>query len=503
MMMPHGFRPPTWTILRRRTERAPSFLALLVALAATLAPPALEARQIERESRVPIAPEIGVLELSPELRNRLGLFGDTQGFSAARLFLREDGSTILEIETFLEGRLERERRVISDGELLVLRDQMATRFAVAGAPPEFTREGRGGLVLGQTLLGLAFQGWAVPLAFDIDSPQGVVAAYLLTAGAAFYLPYRLTRDRTVSDAHRDLTFYGGTRGILVGALIGDAIADQDGDATRTRVGAGLAGSVVGSLVGFVAADRGRPNPGRQALWTTMGDFGFLGGAATAYATGPLVSDDIYSVEGVYLESKMRNRPLAHGITLAGGAMGLVAGRWLGERERYTEGNVAVLRSTGLLGAHFGLTLARATGSEDGQLLAGSAVVGGVAGIVGGNRLLREKRFSGGEGLLVNAGHIAGAAAALGVTYLVVEEVDQHPVLYLTMSALGSLLGAGLVYRALGEGSAADVSLGVGSTNGSRDAGPGGVTFALYPERLLLGGLLPNGGPVPTLLSVRF
>src|SRR5690606_5706536 len=121
-------------------------------------------------------------------------------------------------------------------------------------------------------------------------------------------------------------------------------------------------------------------------------------------------------DGLLVESRTRNPALGHALTIAGGAGGLLAGRWLSTREAYTEGNVHALRSAALLGTHSGLALTRAFGVRDDQALVAGALVGGLAGVALGNRQLRSNRFTAGEGLLVNAAHIAGGAAALGFTY---------------------------------------------------------------------------------------
>jgi hypothetical protein len=392
---------------------------------------------------------------------------------------------LLEIESRVAGRLTRERRELSPAELAELRALVAGRLAEGGGVLAGTREGRGGLVLGQTLLGLGYHGWAVPVALDVETTQAGVAAYLLTAGSTFFLSYRLTRDRTVSDAHRDLSLYGGTRGILFGALAADAASyADDGAADRARLGAGVIGGLGGSLLGFLAVDRYAPDDGTAALWGAMGDVGFAAGATIAYAAGPYTSHDVLHEEFGFVESELRNRALGHAMTLSGGVVGLLAGRWLGGREAYTEGNVHSLRSAILLGAQTGLTSTRAVGTEHDRTLAAGALAGAGAGLYLGNRLLRGNRFTAGEGLLVSAGHLAGGATALGITYLLVEEIDDHPLLYLATSTVGSLLGAGLTYRALGEGSADPPGVGL-RRGAARRLAVRGATLELHPESLLL------------------
>ncbi len=91
-------------------------------------------------------------------------------------------------------------------------------------------------MLVETILGLGFYGWAVPVGFDIDSDRGAVAAYLLTAGASFYLPYRITRNTSV-------TVPGGQLLLPVAwALFEDEEADDD---EKPIVASVLAGAAAG------------------------------------------------------------------------------------------------------------------------------------------------------------------------------------------------------------------------------------------------------------------
>lgn len=474
----------------------------------------LAAQVPERERQEALAPTLGIVEISPELRNRLGLFPGVDGFRVARLLLREDGTAVLEVESGGAGRVVRERQLLDREGLEAFRARLASLLEAAGTPVVATREGRGGLVLGHTLLGLGYHGWAVPVALDIDSTQGAVAAYLLTAGASFYLPYRLTRDRTVGRAHRNLTLYGGTRGIASGLLLGDLVMSDDepvNDSNRTqvRIGAGSVVGQAGALMGFLAAERWRPTEGTAALWGALGDAGLAGGAALALAVGPYseAEEEVRDGDLIYMDTRLRSRRAGHALTLVGHGVGLAAGGWLGTRRDYSTGDATALRSATVLGAQVGATLARSF-TDDEQVLAGSALAVGIGGIVAGDRLLGDRSLEGGAGLLVAAGHLAGGATALGVTYLITEEIEDRPVLYLTTSTLGSILGAGLVWRAVAPG------------RGAREAGAAspddGPRLTLHPDGLLLGLLEWRGAGNPAgrvgaagsrrdlpLLTVRF
>jgi hypothetical protein len=423
---------------------------------ALLAPAAVTAQQtVERERQTWVLPDAQMLEISRDLRDRLGLFPEVRDFVVARLFFTADGGTVLEIESREEGQLLRERRILSPEALETFRDTLARQLGERSAPEAINREGRGGLVLGHTLLGLGYHGWAVPVALDVNSPRTAVAAYLLAAGASFALPYRLTRDRDVTDVHRTLSLYGGTRGIASGLLLGDILLgkDEGGDeTTRARLSGGLVVSAVGSTLGFVAADRMRPSEGQAELWGAMGDAGFAAGAAMAYLTGPYQSKSVVIMDpwGSWEESRRRNRRGGHAITLAGQGLGIASGMWMGSRQDYATGDVSVLRSTIVLGVQTGASLASIGKAEDEGAVA-AMLAGGLTTLALGDWMLGPRGLGTGEGLLVNAGHVAGSALALGLTYLLVDPSDNRESIFLTTSTLGGWAGAILVWRAVQPG----------------------------------------------------
>lgn len=415
--------------------------ALLVAVLLLRPGSSLSAQEVERQ--VPVDSTLGLVEITPEIRRELGLFPEVERFEAARLFATAQGRFVLEITSEPRGRLTRERRIMAPEEVARFRSELARRVAVRGGAVARSSEGRGGLVLGETLLGLGFYGPVLPIVFDVDSDRGAVAAYLLTAGASFYLPYRLTRNRSVTDTHRRLTLYGATRGALLGGTLGSLIEGDHGD-ERVYLGLAMAASVAGSLAGFGAA-RPSVSEGKAALWSTMGDFGFAFGFGAAAAAGFYDRESVIA-EGGFSDERYVNLRAGHALGLLGAAGGLATGYWLGEREDYTVGDATVLRSSGLLGAQLALPVANVLGGDDEGPYMTAALSGAALGIVAGNRLLRPEAFSPSQGLLVAAGQLAGGLSALGLTYLLSSGADD--LAYLTTSALGSAAGFALTFRAL-------------------------------------------------------
>jgi len=414
-------------------------------------------QDVVREVQIPFDTAGEILEISPELRRSAALFPEAEGYQGARLFQQENGTVVLEV-SWLDGqRVTRERRVLSSPEISALRSELARALAAAQVAPAFTREGRGGLVWGATGIGLGFYGWAIPVALDIDDERGAVATYLLTAASSFYLPYRLTRNRSVSNAHRSMALWGATRGALYGGTIGFGLTDRGGpndfddddeSEWRMRFGAAAVASVAGGVLGFKAVDWTGIGQGTAELRQTLADFSTVGGFGVSYVLGLYDDETIITNDGEFREEPDLLPPSL--LAVAIGGAGLAAAQWVGGDGRYTPGDVHVLRSFGLLGAQALLPLANLVDEHEAKTHVAAAILGAAPGLFFGDRVLRTQDFSSGDGLLVAAGHLAGGLLGGGLTYLVDPNTERDELIYFAATAAGSAAGLVFTYRALAD-----------------------------------------------------
>jgi hypothetical protein len=395
-------------------------VGLLLALLLAAAP--LSAQEVN----VPIDAAGRLERVDRALALRLGLWTERYpGFEEARLFQAPDGRFVLEITSRREGRLVRDRLAMSRAEAEALRAELTERLAAAAARPAFTQEGRPLLLAGTSLMGLAYYGWAIPYALDVQDTRLAVATYMLTAGASFFVPWALTRDAHVTMAMTDFALWGMTRGAVHGVLLHGAVVgefdDQSTFATSVAVSAGLAYGA------YRWAREAELEPGTTHAIGTLSDLGALG------------------MVGLTAVADADGRGGSAG-TLLGAAGGMAAGRWLAARRDYTWGDVEVMRTGALLGVFVPQALVSAAdGDDDAHILAG--IVGGAAGLALGDRLVRRTNFSPGEAVLIDLGTVAGGFLGLGLAYLLDPDTD-GPTLYLSSSALGAALGFGGMYGAL-------------------------------------------------------
>src|SRR6185503_357317 len=235
-----------------------------------------------QEVQVPLD-DAGRLEMiTPELPRKLDLFTDVAGFREARLFRVSDSSYVLEVTAGDRAGLRRDRRPLSAAEAAAFRADLMSRIASRAPRATLDQSGRTKLLVGSTVLGLGYYGFAAALALDPDNDQSAVAAYMVTAASSFFLSYLVTRTQSISDVVAMLALWGAMRGALHGYVasgIGNAESDKTKFAWSVLLGVteGFAGGIVGRTRGMT--------PGRAELTGAGGDIGLGAGFALSTITG--------------------------------------------------------------------------------------------------------------------------------------------------------------------------------------------------------------------------
>lgn len=407
---------------------------------------ALFAQAIRTEHLVPIDSGDSVLEITPSLRQQLDLFPEVEGFVRARLFAGEDGAHVLEITLSRSGRESRQLRSLATASVDSLRARLDAHLSRPRLGRGLDHSGRGKLVFDGVVMSVAVYGPFAPVVLGVRGTRPGLAAYMLTCSAGFYAPYRLTRDTDVTHAHRSLTLYGATRGVVAGFLLeslimGSGGSDEPGDersedgsddTPRAAFRFATGTSVSAAWLGFRAVRWRGYSLGQAETVGVMGDFGLATGAGLAWVTG------------LYDEDRALRAGDAMALTFGG------AGLWLGERmghrQPYTQGDAQVLRAGGVTGILAALPLVNATGTESSRAHVAGALVGEVAGIALTDHLLEGCSFSFGESLIVSGGQVAGTLLGLGLTYLADTDDNLDDLAYYTSAAVGSVGGFALTFR---------------------------------------------------------
>jgi hypothetical protein len=383
-----------------------------------------------QDVQVPFDRDSTVYSVDPDLRQRVGLFPDVQGFQGAELYRVDRTTYELVVRYESEGRVRRERRSLTAAEVEDLRSRVTRALTSSPAPESrtVTQDGRYGLIAATTVHGLT-QGSLLAGAVGAEG-ESVLTFPLVGGTLGFFAPLLATRTARVTDGEADMTFYGGVQGYVHAVQLAGLVG---GDAIDGRTTAGLA-ALTGAIEGTVAyrVARTRNWSGGHA---EMVSYNGLGGNLVGLG----LSAAVIGEDG---EEEPR---LVAGTTLLGSVAGAYLGHRMGRGNRYTEGDARVYLQTAVQGVN--LTGSFLSLRDDGAvrpaalLLTGSAVGGAVLG----RRLVRNRDFTGTQSALIGLGSLAGSLAGLAVTV----EADAGSSRAI-VQALGSAVGFGVTYAVLEE-----------------------------------------------------
>jgi hypothetical protein len=399
-------------------------IAVLLSLAGGLLAPLARAQ----ETQVPLDRSGRIQRIDSTLAKRLGMLVDRYpGFTEARLFRAPDSTFVLEVTMARGGQILRERVPMSAAGADSLRGQVSALVDEKAPSAVLNQEGRALLVSMTTLLGLGFYGWALPYAADA-SGETAVGIYLVTAGGSFILPFLATGRQPVTYGMADHSLYGATRGIAHGILFYQLFAGNEGTSQGT-VGSAFAGSVIEGVGGYAWARGAGLEAGSTTAIGALGDFGLLEGL------GVVALADYYDQD---------KHAAAAATMLVGSAAGLAAGSVLASRRDFSYGDARIMRDGMLLSSCLSLMVVDWFSPEDKGYVT-AAMIGGVAGLVGGDLLVRDTEFTAGQSWLVTLGMVAGGAVGLGIGYLTSHDGYNEGTALLTAGTLGATLGYGATY----------------------------------------------------------
>ena len=123
--------------------------------------------------------------------------------------------------------------------------------------------------------------------------------------------------------------------------------------------------------------------------------------------------------------------------LSGTVAGTVGGAVLAGRRGFSFGDASVMRNAGVLGVLVSEMVVDWFHPEDNAYIT-AAMVGGLVGLAGGDRLVADTEFTVSQSVLVTLGLVAGGALGLGVGYI--SSSNDNGTLLLTSSAIGATIG---------------------------------------------------------------
>ncbi|MEJ2186686.1 MAG: hypothetical protein P8Z36_12200 [Gemmatimonadota bacterium] len=381
-----------------------------------------------QEVQVPLDSAGRIDEIDARLARRLGLFLDRYpDMVVVRLFQQSDSTYVLEVTSRRDGRTVRQRVPMTGAQVAELQADVSRRVAAEAPEAALNQEGRSLLLATTTTLGLGYYGWAVPVTLDINDGRAAVATYMFTAGASFIVPYLLTKTRPVTYGMANLGYWGATRGVAHGVLLGSILSDDD----RVPTGLGMAASIVEATLDYAWAAHADMSPGTAHDIGNMGDFGGITGVELALLVDAEDADAV------------------NGLMLAGSLLGVPIGAGYADARHHTWGDAEIQRMAYGTGILAGLMVYDwIDGMDNPRVVGASMLAGSSAAFVIADHALRNVDYTVGQGVLVDLGTVAGALIGLGTAALVSDNEGLAQGAALTLTTAGALAGLGLTAASL-------------------------------------------------------
>ena len=396
-------------------------------------------------------------------------------FTEARLFTANDSTYVLAV-TRRTGVVERYSLNATDRE--------AIRAVVSRLPRAIIvarNDARNAFVTKQTILGLIAYGPTFAGAIA-DNDAGRTAGFLVVGGGTFFAASEISRRMTVSRAQSDLSFNMGHNGTLAGWGTMYAI----GATNRAQAAGAFVGGLAGASLGL---GLGRSMTEADAVGAAFGsDVGALIGWGTAEAIRGRKTCTA-NPDPTLPPNCSRSLSNKSEVTLivASGIIGYPMGVLYPRNAHYnvTPGDIQTLWGTTVLGAATAGALFLGD-NNTGRQVAASLTVGGVVGIIAGDRFLVQRYdHSRTDGSLVFLGTVAGGLMGAGIA-TIPNTNNPNPHLVLGLASVGGLTGIIATERYL---------------DPSADAGQPRIRVTFNPAGII--GLATRAPGNHSLLNVRF
>ncbi|MDP4278766.1 MAG: hypothetical protein Q8914_14165, partial [Bacteroidota bacterium] len=345
-----------------------------------------------QERQVSLDNQGKVTSISAEMDRELKLFQDYPDFKEASVFQTGDSVFSLEIVCLQGIQLVKTKKTLTYADLQALRDSVSIRISRNAPELTLNQEGRTLMLVTNSLLGF-YYGGALSNILDFKDDKLTVTTYLLTAGASFYLPYALTKDKNVTYGDAILGIYGQTRGIAHGLLVSDLIGFKWDSSLPMAMT--LLGSLSEGIAGYLIADKGDFSAGRSAAIGTYSDFGMGIGMLT------------YGLLGLEKEKGF------DAFALVGAASGLVIGHNLSKTTNYTWGDAFMLNGAGILGGYIPVSLMTLFPDAKEKAYFLVAELGTAGGLYAGDVLAQKFDFTTKEGIFIDLSESAGGLVGSG------------------------------------------------------------------------------------------
>ncbi len=416
-----------------------------------------------QEVQVPFDSAGKILVINQDLQKQLDLFPTYPHFLEAHLYREADSTYILEVTSFENSKLVKDRLPKSATAVTAIREDIEARLGSTTPTVKLDQSSRTKFLIWETLI--SFFGYAPALmsGFNYDNGSLYAGIELVIGGLGYLVPSVITEHAPMTDGEGSLALGGAFLGAAHGALID--ILLSNGDPGREMGPFITAVSIGETGIGYAIASKNNMTEGTADIIRYGGLFGMMDGIGLGFAVNNSASGSLWS-----------------GLGLAGSAAGFAVGTAMANSQDYTRGNASVVLTAGIYGALLppllyasAISYNTNTNPATGLLLSG--VAGNIGGILLAHSIVNGKHFSNAEGTAVILGTTAGYAIGLGLGYIIASgnNLNLSPWEFTIPTAIGTAAGFAISVMAIGNGTASP------TTGWNFQANPGALMGALVPH----------------------
>jgi F0F1-type ATP synthase assembly protein I len=424
-----------------------------------------------QEVQVPFDSSGRVQVIDQDLEKKLDLFPAYPHFLEARLYHEPDSSYILEVTSFENGQLVKDRLPKSANAIKLRREDVDARLGPQAPTVKLDQSSRSKFVIWETLLSVFGYGPFVTATLNPNNAGVGAGLELIIGGSGYLVSSVLTQNAAMTDGDASLALGGAFLGVAHGVLIDEMLSNGN---SGSELGAfSTVTAIAETGIGYAIASANHMTEGTADIIRYGGLFGMMDGAGLALAINNAPSTSLWT-----------------GMSLLGSAAGFGLGTIMANQSAYTRGNASTVLTAGIYGAYIPAAIYASasiynTSNNPSTGLALVGVAGNVSGMLLANSLMSDRHFSTAEGTAVILGTTAGFLIGSGVGYIITSSsgFQNSAWGYTIPSIVGTIAGFAITINSIGKGSGDRTSSGW-----NFDANPGALMGALMPRH-------ENGAPV--------
>ena len=342
------------------------------------------------------------------------------------------------------GKISSEERVLLDimVESLLLSTDSSQVWEQGWTPPfnnPLDQSGRWPLVLQNIVIGSGLYGWGIPYVLNAEDGRWFVGGVMVSAGGAFYLTHKYTRNMEMTHARTQMMRYGSLLAFRYGLGLNtildlEAYPDDENsygqDPETLWMWVLMASVPVGHYGGEYLFDKYEPSNGQAWAWTMW--TGISG--VTARLIYNVVNEAPVNRYNDEYEQWEKNKTL---VELLSYPLGAYYGYRLTHAKQYTFGDALML----LQGWGFGYvntmmlqSILFDDGDEDTFFMV--AGLGAIGSAFAYDHYIANDDFSFGQSTLMLLGSASGTAFGFG-TAILLDVTDKEPLLTMALAGYGA------------------------------------------------------------------